>query len=132
MDGVQKDGFDFVFDPGACETCSGLCCSGASGNVWVSHQEMVRICSFLQMHFIDFRERYLRRVENRYCLQERIVADAMECIFFDGNQKKCSIYALRPSGCRSYPFWDHFKSHPEQLIKECPGVRGKKGEQGID
>jgi len=123
MDAVQKNGFDFVFDPSACETCPGYCCNGSSGNVWVSPQEIEEICLFLNKNFVDFAAKYLRRVENRFSFQERLVEDAFECIFFDGHEKKCSIYGLRPSGCRTYPFWDHFKNHPEQVAGECPGIK---------
>ncbi|MBV5305906.1 MAG: YkgJ family cysteine cluster protein [Desulfobulbaceae bacterium] len=126
MDTVQKDGFDFVFDPSACEACAGFCCCGNSGNVWVSPQEVELICLFLKMNFVDFAAKYLRRVGNRFSFQERMVAEAFECIFFDGIEKKCSIYALRPSGCQTYPFWDYFKIHPEQVARECPGIRGRK------
>jgi len=126
MDTVQKNGFDFIFNPRACETCPGHCCSGTSGNVWVTPQEIEQICLFLHMNFLDFATRYLRRVDNRFSFQERVVTDAFECIFFDGTDKKCSIYALRPSGCRTYPFWDYFKNHPEQVARECPGIKEKK------
>lgn len=119
------DGFDFVFDPGSCETCPGNCCCGESGNVWVSQQEMNRICEFLQMNHIDFIEKYLCRVGTRFSCKERVTALGLECIFFQGAEKKCSIYPLRPSGCRTYPFWNHFKTHPEQLVTECPGIRDK-------
>jgi Fe-S-cluster containining protein len=131
MVGVQKPGFEFVFDPSVCETCPGRCCSGASGNVWVTHQEIQQICLFLHINFIDCMGRYLRRVENRISLQERGGADGLECIFFNTTGKKCSIYTVRPSGCRTYPFWEHFKTHPEQLFQECPGVKERKKEENI-
>jgi Fe-S-cluster containining protein len=123
MDLLQMDGFDFVFDPNACEICPGHCCCGESGNVWVNQQEINRICGFLQMHCVDFMEKYLRRVENRFSCKEHVTDQGLECVFFQGAEKKCSIYAVRPSGCRSYPFWDHFKAHVAQLVKECPGIR---------
>lgn len=117
------DGFDFVFDPTCCEACPGNCCCGESGNVWVSQQELACLCEHLQMNRIDFIEKYLRRVGTRFSCKERIAAQGLECIFFQGAERKCSIYALRPSGCRTYPFWDYFKTDPQQLLKECPGVR---------
>ncbi|MCG2742702.1 MAG: YkgJ family cysteine cluster protein [Desulfobacteraceae bacterium] len=125
MAAIQMDGFDFVFDPGACETCPGQCCCGESGNVWVNLQEINRICLFLQIHFIDLVEAYLHRVGNRFSCKERVTEQGMECIFFKGAEKKCSIYAVRPTGCRSYPFWDHFKTHTEQLVQECPAIKKK-------
>lgn len=122
---VQMDGFYFVFDPSACESCPGHCCCGESGNVWVNQQEIDRICGFLQMHRVDFMERYLRRVENRFSCKEHVIEQGLQCVFFQGAEKKCSIYAVRPSGCRSYPFWDYFKTHGGELVKECPGIKKK-------
>jgi hypothetical protein len=122
VDIVQMDGFDFAFNPSACDACAGSCCCGESGNVWVSQQEMNRICEVLRMNCIDFMEKYLQRVGNRFSCKERVTEHGLECIFFQGIEKKCSIYAVRPSGCRSYPFWDHFKTCPQQVGKECPGI----------
>jgi Fe-S-cluster containining protein len=123
MDVVCKNGFAFTFNPGACRICPGYCCRGTSGKVWVSLPEIERICSFLQMNVVDFMDRYLWRVENRLSFQERAVADGLECIFFDETERRCSIYQVRPSGCRTYPFWDHFKADPQQVLNECPGIR---------
>ena len=116
------DGFDFVFNSRACETCSGACCCGESGQVWVSQKEMSRICEFLQMNCIDFMERYLRRVGNRFSCKERGTEHGFECVFFQEIERKCLIYAVRPSRCRTYPFWEHFKIFPEQVARECPGI----------
>ena len=122
LDIIQMDGFDFVFNPGSCDTCPGTCCCGESGQVWVSQQEMNRICEFLQMNCIDFMEKYLRRVGNRFSCKERVAEHGLECIFFQGIDRKCTIYSVRPSGCRTYPFWDYFKTCSEQVGKECPGI----------
>lgn len=122
---MGQEGFSFTFDPDACRGCPGHCCRGVSGTVWVSPVEMERISVFLQMNVVDFMGRYLRRVENRWSLRERVVADGLECVFFDAAKAGCGIYPVRPSGCRSYPFWDHFKVDPRQVIGECPGIRKK-------
>lgn len=123
---IQVEGFDFTFDPAACETCPGHCCRGESGNVWVNQHEISQISWFLQESQIDCMERYLHRVENRFSCKERASEHGLECIFFQGAEKKCAIYAARPSGCRTYPFWDYFKIHPDQVVKECPGIKKKE------
>ena len=123
---IQKDGFDFAFDPGACKKCPGHCCCGESGNIWVSQQEILQICSLLQINPVDYIQKYLNRIGNRFSIKERFTEDAFECVFFDGPQKQCSIYAARPLQCRQYPFWEHFKKHKEQVIKECPGIIAKR------
>lgn len=122
MDGIVMAGFDFIFDPGCCKTCPGNCCCGDAGNIWVTMPEINKIADFFQMNRIDFIAQYLCRVGSRYSLLERSTLQGLECIFYQGQEHKCAIYALRPSGCRSYPFWEHFKTHPHLLVAECPGI----------
>jgi Fe-S-cluster containining protein len=119
---IRMDGFDFSFDPSACEECPGYCCCGESGKIWVSQQEILQICSLLQMNPIDFTLGYLNRIGNRFSIKERPAERGFECVFFQSSQNRCSIYAARPFQCRQYPFWEHFKKHKEQVIKECPGI----------
>ncbi len=123
MDGVYRDGFDFVFDPKACEVCPGYCCCGETGHVWVSPLEMEGIRMFLQENPVDFIEKYFFRINGRLSCQERVTEAGLACVFFQGEEKKCAIYAVRPSACRSYPFWSYFKENPDLLLKECPGVK---------
>jgi len=123
MNIIQKEGFDFGFDPSACESCPGYCCRGESGNIWVNHEDILRMCRLLQTNPIDFIPHYLNRINNRLSIKERVGEYSMECVFFDHHQKCCSIYAARPRQCRTFPFWEHFKRHKKELIKECPGIR---------
>jgi len=123
MGSIQQEGFDFWFNPAACRDCPGYCCCGESGKVWVHHVEMNMISAFLQIHLVDFIERYLDRSGNRFSCKERMTEQGLECVFFQGAEKKCSIYSVRPEGCRTYPFWDHFKADASQVVKECPGVQ---------
>ena len=120
---IRREGYDFCFDPDACKDCFGYCCRGESGNIWVNQQEILQISSFLKINSIDFILKYLNRIGNRFSIKERVVENCFECIFFQGPQKRCSIYTIRPYQCRCYPFWDYFKSRTNQLLKECPGVR---------
>ena len=126
VDIIRRDGFDFGFDPSACKDCPGLCCYGDSGNIWVDQQEILQICSLLQINPVDFIRIYLNRIGNRFSIKEVITVSGFECIFFKGPRKKCSIYTVRPFQCRQYPFWGHFKKHKEQVIRECPGIIVKK------
>ena len=121
---MWKDGFDFGFDPAACTDCPSHCYRGKSGRVWLSQQEIFQICSFLNMNPIDFIQTYLMRMENRLSIKERHSGHDFECVFLEGSQKKCSIYAVRPDQYRRFPFWDYFRKHTDQAVKECPGVRG--------
>lgn len=134
---IQKTGFDFSFDSCECEGCPGYCCCGKSGNIWVSQNEILQISSFLQINIIDYIGTYLNRIGNRFSIKERLAEQGLECVFFEPqkqaccgklqhSKKQCSIYPVRPFQCRQYPFWEHFKEHKDQVIKECPGIIAKK------
>ncbi len=119
---MTKEGFSFTFNTSACETCEGNCCIGESGYIWVTPKEIMAIASYLQMPEADFRKKRLRKVQYRYSLKERQVGHSFECEFFDMSQKRCTIYEVRPSQCRTFPFWDYFKEHLTEVEKECPGI----------
>ncbi len=119
---IQKEGFDFSFDVSVCERCGGNCCIGESGYIWVSPLERKKMVEFLRMDDNCFSEKYLRKVGYKYSLIEKKFKNGYACIFFDENKLQCSIYDVRPYQCRSFPFWNHFKSNKDELEKECPGV----------
>jgi len=119
---IQRNDFDFSFDPSACKGCTSLCCRGEHGYIWVTHKEILQICSFLKTNTVDFIRTYLNRIGNRLSIKEHFTEQGFECVFFDDLKNQCSIYAVRPFQCRQYPFWEYFKKHKEQVIKECPGI----------
>jgi len=119
---MTKEGFPFSFNPSACESCEGNCCIGESGYIWVTPTEIKKIATFLKQDEPDFRNQHLRKVQYRYSLKERQVGESFECEFFDMSQKRCTIYDVRPSQCRTFPFWDYFKEHIQEVEKECPGI----------
>ena len=102
------DGLKFT-----CSQC-GNCCTGAPGYVWVSNEELERLAAHLQLSVDDTIERYCRRIGSRVSLKERRTPqEQYDCIFLretklaGGNVKKvCSVYAVRPLQCRTWPFWD--------------------------
>ena len=122
MDVLVKDGFAFGFDPGACESCPGNCCIGTSGYTWVTRVEIEQISEFLGCSVKDLTLNYVRRIGHRLCLKELAIGGSLHCVFFDDQSKKCSIYPVRPTQCRTFPFWDHFRDHVEEAVSECPGV----------
>lgn len=118
---VTKTGFDFYFDKTACETCNSLCCRGAPGDVWATRYEVEAICEFLNINLIDGLERYFRRAGNMFLINEIFMDDDCPCVFLLPG-KGCSIYDVRPAQCRTFPFWDYFKTHIQEVCDECPGV----------
>lgn len=83
-----------------CTEC-GKCCTGSPGYAWVNDQEIISIANFLKISVEQFSKSYLRYVEGRYALLEKPVN--YDCIFL--KDKKCQIYSVRPTQCRTYPWW---------------------------
>ena len=123
MNFVQHKGFSYSFDQTACKKCAGFCCRGKSGNIWVNVAEIGNIAGFLKMSQVDIIGMYLIPVGNRLSIKERYANGEHECVFFDGHERQCSIYKVRPYQCRQFPFWEYYRGQEGKLVEECPGVR---------
>jgi Fe-S-cluster containining protein len=101
------------------------CCSGkrGPGYVWLNFNEMHAIAEFLGKPFEMFTRNYVRQVGNKYSLIEKPNDD---CVFLkDGG---CGIYPVRPTQCRTYPFWHEVMAGENNWQKEsteCPGIGGE-------
>jgi Fe-S-cluster containining protein len=110
-----KDGLRFK-----CTAC-GDCCTGAPGFVWVNKEEIANLAATVGLELEEFESRYVREVGMRKSLVEYENGD---CVFFDGETRKCRVYAARPRQCRTWPFWDSNVRTPEawaQTCQVCPG-----------
>jgi hypothetical protein len=119
----RQRGYHFSFDSSACEQCIGHCCTGSSGYIWASINELAAMASYLELPFVQFLRDYTFREKGRFSLGEvRRSKNDFACVFFD---KGCTIYPVRPKQCRTYPFWSHFKKEQAtmELFRECPGVK---------
>lgn len=112
-----------------CQQC-GRCCAGPNqGYIWVTSPEIKLIADFLKIELEQLRQRYLRRVGFRTTVIEQPVN--RDCIFLrriDG-QKRCTIYSVRPSQCREWPFWPDNLTNADawnKAAQRCSGInRGK-------
>ena len=121
---LYRADFEFGFDPGACRACTGRCCSGASGRIWVNPQEIAEISRFLGIPEVDLIRTALHRVHNRLSIREVPGADGFRCLFLDaGRPARCAVYPARPRQCRSFPFWGPLRGRGHLLAEECPGIR---------
>lgn len=105
-----------------CTQC-GKCCTGKSGYIWVSNEEIDAIAEKLGLSTKQFSMRYLRYREGRYSLIEKRSIDGYDCIFLEN--KKCTIYQVRPKQCKTYPWWKESLSSEkewEQTAKACEGI----------
>lgn len=93
-----------------CTQC-GRCCTGRPGDVIaVTQSEQAAIVLYLAITATWFKRRYLRRVStNRKSV--RLNADG-RCSFLD-KAGRCRIYPVRPTQCRTYPFW------PELIVSKA-------------
>ena len=104
----------------SCTQC-GHCCTGAPGFVWVNSEEIVALALLMGLDVETFEDRYVRRVGSRKSLREFPNGD---CVFFDDQTRKCSVYSARPRQCRTWPFWDsnlQTKEDWEHTCGVCPG-----------
>jgi len=104
-------------------TCSqcGDCCTGAPGHVWVNNEEIAALAERQGMDVGVFEAKFVRRVGARKSLIEFPNGD---CVFFDGQTRKCTVYEVRPRQCRTWPFWDSNLKTPEDwkhTCRVCPG-----------
>lgn len=124
MNIVTKEGFEFGFDPKACDSCAGNCCIGESGNIWITRQEIEKLALNLDISLDELRVKFLEKRGYKYSIKEvQLSYDNYACIFFNLEKKQCSIYESRPIQCRTFPFWDYFKENKEEVINECPAIK---------
>ncbi|MEL7238993.1 MAG: YkgJ family cysteine cluster protein [Planctomycetota bacterium] len=120
-------------------TCCGNCCTGPTGYVWVSDEEIHKLADHLGEPEVEVRRRFVRKIGKRQSFKERREPNGdYDCVFLkplpgdDPNGKRvrgCSIYEVRPLQCRTWPFWDGLLDEPESwdsAAEHCPGMnRGK-------
>ncbi len=119
---IKKENFPYAFNSDACANCEGRCCTGESGYIYVTKAEIFAISELLKMNVNDFGVKYLFKNGYKYSLKENKIEDSYECVFYDRESNGCKIYMARPNQCKTFPFWDYFKTHIDELKAECPGI----------
>lgn len=103
-----------------CTEC-GQCCTGAPGYIWLNREEIKTIADFLRISVDDFSNKYLRWVKGRLSLRED--SKTYDCVFL--KDKKCEIYPVRPTQCRTFPWWpQNLKTEKDwqEAAKYCEGI----------
>jgi hypothetical protein len=104
-----------------CTQC-GDCCTGAPGFVWVNKAEIANLAAEIGEPDLEaFEAEHVRTVGIRKSLKEFGNGD---CVFFDSENRKCTVYKARPRQCRTWPFWDSNLRTPEswrETCEACPG-----------
>ncbi len=119
---MREEGFSYSFNPTACESCQGRCCTGESGYIYVTKSEIQNIATLLEMDVREFVKEYLFKKMYKYSIKEIVHENSHECIFYDRESNGCKIYNARPAQCKTFPFWDYYKTRVNELKLECPGI----------
>jgi Fe-S-cluster containining protein len=120
--GIEQPNYPYGFNPDACSKCKGNCCIGESGYIWLTFNEAKKIAQTLECELEEFMQKYIFKCGYKLSIKERPYDGGMACIFFDLEERKCTIYSVRPAQCRSFPFWDYFKNRINEVEQECPGI----------
>ncbi|AMV17160.1 YkgJ family cysteine cluster protein [Planctomyces sp. SH-PL14] len=112
------------FAPGLSFTCTqcGNCCTGGTGYVWVTEDDLRKIAAHLDVPIGEVRLLHTRRARGQLSLREHPNGD---CIYFDTRTRGCRIYPVRPIQCRTWPFWEQTTTSPEawkRTCETCPGA----------
>ena len=119
---THKD-YSFKFDENKCATCEGNCCIGQSGYIWITMQEIDTLAKHLNISVQECFDKYLLKYGYKFSIKEKKISDNnYACVFFDLDKKQCSIYEARPTQCRTFPFWEHFKENIDEVVQECPAI----------
>jgi Fe-S-cluster containining protein len=89
--------------------------------VWVNKEEIAALAAKLGVTIANFERKYVRQIGVRKSLIEFSNGD---CVFFDGQSRKCKVYDARPRQCRTWPFWESNIRTQEawgQTCEVCPG-----------
>lgn len=123
MNILKKEGFNFAFDPKGCDTCAGNCCIGENGNIWISKQEMKILSKHLNIPLNELKDKFLEKRGYKYSIKEiKLAEDNYACFFFNLEKRQCSIYEARPIQCKTFPFWEYFKTRKNEVKEECPAI----------
>jgi Fe-S-cluster containining protein len=95
--------------------------TAAPGFVWVNNDEIAALAALVGLDVEEFEVQHVRRVGARKSLKEFPNGD---CVFFDGQTRKCTVYGARPRQCKTWPFWDSNLKTSEDwdyTCGVCPG-----------
>ena len=86
-----------------CSKCPGYCCS--YDQIEVSTNDIKRLAKHLDMTPARVKTRYTKIDEGKVVLRHhKDESFGSVCIFFDRDERRCTVYEGRPHPCRSYPY----------------------------
>jgi len=104
----------------SCHQCHNCCRGAQPGWVYASPRQVQRIAHFLGYDVPTFRSRFMTRDEDGEPVLR--LEENGDCVFWDDG---CTIYAVRPRQCRTFPFWSETLQSPaawEEQKAFCHGI----------
>ena len=104
-----------------CQPDCGQCCvnHGDYDYVYFDGDDLQQLARFLGLTVAEFKERYTEMDEGQPVLR----MDQPRCPFLEGT--RCTVYPVRPTQCRTFPFWDNnlaSRASWKRLREFCPGI----------
>lgn len=90
--------------------------------VYVNNEERKKIAAFLGITLVWLKRRYLISLPEEGWVVA--IKDDETCLFLD-EQKRCTIYSVRPEQCVTYPYW------PEVVLRQRDWIREGKRCEGL-
>lgn len=118
-------------EPGLSFSCTqcGSCCTGEGGFVRFTSAEADALALHVRLSTPDFIAQYTHDTPAGRSLKEVTSEFGQDCIFLDRTtlpgRAICSVYALRPAQCRTWPFWQSNIHQPwawARAANLCPGI----------
>jgi Fe-S-cluster containining protein len=88
---------------------------------------MITIAEARGMELGEFADTYVRAAYGKLSFQDRLLDGEALCCMFDPIECRCTIYEFRPEQCRTFPFWEQFRTEYFDLQEYCPGIEVKGG-----
>lgn len=117
---IKKNGYNFSFNPTACESCAGNCCIGESGYIWINIVEIEALSKYLGLTLDSFREKYLFKVGYKYSIKEVELADnSFACCFFDLEKENALFMIIDQRSVGLFHFGNILKIMKKRYIKSA-------------
>lgn len=102
-----------------CQSGCTKCCD-QPGFVYLTENDLTQIAEYVGMAPADFERRYVYRT--KHLLRLRVPRE-QQCVFL--GETGCTIHAVKPVQCRTFPFWPELIESKREWNKTaawCPGI----------
>ena len=99
------------------------------GYVFLTWEELEAMSEHLGLSVAETREQYGVNWDPEWACWTVDATDGKGCTFLDG-RRGCSVHAVKPSQCRSFPFWPELLDEAagwEKAKGYCPGLDAPQG-----